>query len=387
MKKILFVLFFLYNCNFYDQYKLKNIEYIKEVPTNIFIDSVNNGVLSYEEKSAFLSPIKNKKISQLNLTNEIINYNNYIVDEKGNGIYIYKNEEASNISELKTVPILPNRKYEFKIAKIKNNNKSIFETEESFFETEVRHFNFLNLENDNKCIFYNDIYGNFNIKILDNASIKSYKILENFSYSSSKIDLNIDKYGNGWKCISFSTGILYNKLEHFKKSESFFNELMESKNLLINFINNLDKNGNGFIILGYDENGIKNIYKYDIENFAIKNKIKLFNEEDKYNRIENFFVNKSGNGIILMLKESSKNFSNIGYPFFKQIKNFKLINNETKLSNFYSVYNNYSINESGNGLVIIDTKDDVNFFNINNKENIINQRFVVRKINNYELQN
>lgn len=399
MKKLLTILFslFVFGCNFFQfEYKLKKVEYLDKEPSSIFIDDSDNGLIALKENIY--------KIEKLNIKkNNIYSMNNY----NHSSFFINKNSDTIilNSSYLEPIPEISfgfsvtNEK--FNIIKIENNK--FFNSNKDIFVDSIENKpQILELDKNIYAIYYSNRErylpnkkSKLLLKLVKENEVKDSILESDFEHQSQIMDINIDKNGNGWYFYYLGPSYFkYFSIVNFQKGEEKLKDSLKIEGT--NIKNYLDVNGNGFILSIEINNKYRDRQEYYINKIQNFNKIgdkelifKDFNEiNDKelvskknlhnINVVYSLFINKDGNGILFMYKNKSENAEVIiDYTYFRQIKNFKVLYKEIKILNSNSKYNSFSINNKGNGLIIL---DEVNEFDKNKK------RFIVKKLINYELQ-
>lgn len=366
MKKILFILFFvfIYSCSFNNiDYNSNSFEYKDNTLIKLLVNEYDNGLILIKDKLY--------RIENLNIINNSI----FSLDENNYPINFIINKDVSNISLLnfsyvdKIQPLsfgFPKYKQKFKLISIKKD--SIFTNEKDLFIDAVTLENFpefIELDENNYVFFYsnqekeknNNYAGQLVLKVINKNNIKNVVLENNFIRLDLKLDLKIDKLGNGW--YSYSSPPKYFKLKNFEKSDQILDEVFDLNNSKIYETKNyLDEKGNGLILT--EEQNLTNIttvdfYVYVIENFNKIGNKKLLLSLDRYGKdqIFDFVINKNGDGIFLMYKNIlDGNNKIVEYTYFRTIKKFEVLETQSKIFDSKKSYYSSSINEKGNGLII-----------------------------------
>ncbi|MFN8672786.1 MAG: hypothetical protein U0457_11990 [Candidatus Sericytochromatia bacterium] len=381
MKKILFILFFLFisSCTaYYSNIEIKEVS--KELPKKVFINNNNTGFLLYNTGLY--------KIKELTITKDFIPFNDnnknfslnlVLYDED---IDFYSLIYSRNIDEGKILNFSENFRredYPYYLIKIPKNSSNIFEIKNimnkdsntsnifkindnkyAFLSTESLtsyNFNlFINLYNQNSFITKNYLDKNQSIKS------SSIKFLEKYQDFKIKTDEN----GNGFFSFYDRNNFYIFKLENYTKKDELHKEIIDNSIFYNkNIYTSLDYKGNGYIL--YKKIDINNndvtIYFDKFEKFKKIDYYDLFSLQNK--KLLDIKIDEMGNGYILYNELNFQSKIILNTKIIK-IVNFKIENNSEKLilnnkeSEINELYD-FSINNIGNGLAIFISNSSKNF--------------------------
>ena len=383
-------------------------EYLEEKPVNIFVDGSNNGLIVFKDRIC--------KIKNLYITNETINLKDsntklpiieslYNVNKLGDGVLIYSRAiyDGNRI-------IIPetNEKFSTLYSIRISKNEFLFNTKRELNKNLIIKYigSITNFLEENYGIYYIDINKDVTLTLenINNEKINSHKLNESF-IDKSLLGINFNSNGDGWYFYwgrnNKDGGFKIFSLKNYEKKEEKLKEeldeqLKDNGNNLPFLKANFDENGTGYILsakLNFQTNQRKLVVQ-KFENFQkTTEKLLVFESDEIYNKPTHsghypnsiiyykpfIYINKEGNGIILMTKKGPKENESL-YTYTKKIINFKVENRESKLfdSNKFNYYD-FSINDKGNGFVILT--------NQTSSEPTGKEQFIVKKIINYELEN
>lgn len=408
---------FLSTCTFFNECL---IDPFHAKATTVFIDESNNGVIQYYNKIC--------KIKNLNITNERIylkdidnNYSvhkiAYCIDVDGDGFLVYSRNltEGIYLANDSASPLFVDHYYVMKI----NKNNFLSSSTKELFEDFIAFSNKINIKSfgkDNFVLNYQselhhsssyDFAHYISIVNSNNGKITKYNLSSNDYSENEEAQVEIDKDGNGYLFYKERNSFKYFYLKKYVVGDEISDfEISKNHSDYSNVIKNyLDSNGTGFVIFkkankedqrskwvedldnnpsplpsSYINNQENDIFIRKFINFKPVTEEILFLETDELGNMEErksikdlISINKDGNGIIFFNKKNpkDKNTKSTLYNYIKKVVNFKVENKEIKLLDLEKYdYYNFSINSSGNGLVVLT--------NYNN--------FIVKKIVKYGVE-